>query len=243
MMRAYHFTGSTLRGGSPLPPIGGWLEYEGQIVPCESGLHASEHPFDALRYAPGSLLHLIELEGDLQPHGDPIDKWVGRRRKILVTIDASKLLREFARWCARQVLHLWDAPQVVKDYLAIGDESLRAAAEAAAWAARDVAWAAAGDATDAVAWAAAWAAAEAATDAVAWAAAWDAAWAARDAAEAAAWAARDVAWAAAWAAAEAAARAAAWAAAEAAAWAARDAQRTKFAEIVEAALDAAKEGK
>jgi hypothetical protein len=41
------------------------------------------------------------------------------------------MLREFARWCALQVIHLWDAPDVVRQYLETGDESLRAAARAA----------------------------------------------------------------------------------------------------------------
>ena len=145
MMLAYHFTGDKLRNGDPVPPIGEWLEYAGKIVPCTSGLHASEHPFDALIYAPGNLLHRVELDGELQPHGYPIDKWVGRRRKIIATINAEPLLHEFARWCASSVLHLWDAPQVVREYLATGDESLRAAAGEAAWeAARVAAWAAAG---------------------------------------------------------------------------------------------------
>ena len=129
-MNGYHFTGDTLRDGRPIPLIGEWLEHDGPIEPCQSGLHASEHPFDALSVARGNMLHKVELEGDLQSHGDPINKWVGRRRKILATIDAEPLLREFARWCALQVM---------------GDESLRDAAGAAAatWdAARDAAWAA-----------------------------------------------------------------------------------------------------
>jgi hypothetical protein len=129
----------------------------------------------------------MELDGELVSHGESIDKWVGRRRKILATIDAEPLLREFARWCASQVLHLWDAPQVVHDYLATGDESLRDAAWVAAW---EAAWEAA--------WAAEWAApaaggARAAAQAAARDAAWAAAWAARDAAWAAARAARDAA--------------------------------------------------
>lgn len=69
-------------------------------------------------------------------------------------------VRQFARWCALSVIHLWDAPQVVEDYLTSGDERLRAAAAwaadraAAAWAAdrtaaaRDAARAAARDAAD-----------------------------------------------------------------------------------------------
>ena len=137
-MRGYHFTGERLRDGSPLPPIGEWLIHGGEIYPCISGLHMSVHPFDALQYAPGKILHLVELEGDLQPHGDPIDKWVGRRRKILKTIDATEILKKFARWCALEVIHLWDTPDVVINFLQTGDETLRSAAMAKA----DAVWAA-----------------------------------------------------------------------------------------------------
>jgi len=142
-MLGYHFTGDKLRDGRPVPPVGEWLEHEGEIDPCVCGLHASEHPFDAMRYALGVTLHRVELEGDLQSHGDPPDKWVGRRRKIIASIDATLLLREFARWCALQVIHLWDAPQVVREYLETGDETLREAAWEAAWDAREAAWEAA----------------------------------------------------------------------------------------------------
>ena len=181
-MKAYHFTkGNKLRDGRPLPAIGEWLEHTGPIVPCESGLHASEHPFDALQYSPGEMLHLVEIDGELVTHGDPPDKVVGRRRKILASIDATDLLREFARWCALQVIHLWECPDVVRRYLETGDESIRAAA-------RDAAGADARDAARAAAWVAAWVAARDATRDAAWEAARDAAWAAaRAAARAAAW--------------------------------------------------------
>ena len=162
----YHFSSDVLRNGDPIPPIGQWLKHEGDVKPCKSGLHASEHPFDALQWAPGSLLHRVELRGDLQSRGDPVDKWAGRERRILQTIDATDLLRVFARWCALQVMDFWDAPQVVHDYLKTGDECKRQAAGAAAWEARE----------------AARAAREAAREA-AWAAAWEAAWAAARAAQ------------------------------------------------------------
>jgi len=132
-MLGYHFTADTLRDGRPIPAQGEWLEYDGPIVPCCTGLHASKHPFDALQYAPGSQLHFVELDGALQSHGDPVNKWVGRRRKILASIDATDMLCEFARWCALQVIDLWDAPYVVRKYLATGDESLMLAARAAAF--------------------------------------------------------------------------------------------------------------
>ena len=87
------------------------------------------------------MLHLVEIDGELVTHGDPPDKVVGRRRKILASIDATDLLREFARWCALQVIHLWECPDVVRRYLETGDESIRAAAWDAAWAAaRAAAW-------------------------------------------------------------------------------------------------------
>ena len=176
-MIGYHFTADTLRDGRPIPAEGAWLEQDGPIIPCKLGLHASEHPLDALEYSPGSRLHRVELDGDLQPHGNPVDKWVGRRRKILATIDAESLLREFSRWCAMQVIDLWDAPLIVREYLETGNESLREAA-------RYAAGYAAGYAVDA-AWAARYAAREAAREAG------EAAWAARAARDAARTAQRD----------------------------------------------------
>ena len=137
----YHFTNEKLRNGDPIPKVGEWLCYEGEVVPCESGLHMSEHPFDALQYAPGHTIHRVELRGDLKSHGEPIDKWVGRERRILMSANAEKLCWDFARWNAIQVIHLWRAPEVVKKYLETGDESLRAAASGAARAAaRAAAW-------------------------------------------------------------------------------------------------------
>src|SRR5690606_19611648 len=129
----------------------------------------------ALGYAPGPILWRVELGGTIVT-GD--DKVCATERTYLWGVDASECLREFARKCALDVIHLWDAPELVVRYLKTGDESIRAAARPAAW---DAAWAAA----RAAAWdAAAWAAARA----TARAAAWDAA---KEAARAAA---RDAAW-------------------------------------------------
>ena len=101
--------------------------------------------------------------------------WVVLRKEIL----SEATLYEFARWCALQVIHLWDAPGVVRKYLT-GDETLRVAA-----------WDAAQDASRAAGRAAAWAASAAAADAAraaalaaARAAAWDASAVAADAARA-----------------------------------------------------------
>ena len=160
----YHFTSKTLRGGRDLPKIGEWLEHDGPVVMCESGLHASQTPFDALQYAPGEMLHQVELDGIVQTDRDKV---VAKRRKIVATIDATDLLRSFARKQALTVIHFWDCPAVVKEYLETG--RYRAAA-------RDAAWDAARAADRAAAWDAARAAARAAAQAAARAAARDAAW-------------------------------------------------------------------
>ena len=160
--RGYHFTADTLRNGDPIPQIGEWISVSGPIIPCKSGLHMSEHPFDALQYAPGCMLHRVDVRGNLQPHGSPCDKWVGRERMIIATIDATDILRAFARFCALFVAHLWDCPDIVRTYLETGDESIRASAWASASAsARDSASASAwASARAASAWAAsAWASA------------------------------------------------------------------------------------
>ena len=137
MRRAYHFVGATLRDGSPIPADGEWLEFAGECVMCTSGLHWSRHPFDALTYAPGATLCLVDVDEIIAEQND---KGLSRRRRIVARFDATDMLWEMARWSALQVIHLWNAPQFVRDYLTTGDESLRdaawAAAQTAAWAAQ-----------------------------------------------------------------------------------------------------------
>ena len=129
-MIAYHFHNGALRDGRPVPAIGEKLIHDGPVEICRSGLHASVHPFDALKYAPGPFLCRVECSDPVERHGD---KFVCRERTILAQIDATDMLRAFARKCALDVIHLWDAPEVVVRYLETGDKSLRAAAQAAAW--------------------------------------------------------------------------------------------------------------
>ena len=152
-MKAWHFVGKALRDGGSIPADGEWLTHDGPVKMCRSGLHASKRIIDALQHAPGSTICRVECS-DVVEVGT--DKLVCRKRRILWRVDGEELLRDFARRCALDVIHLWDAPDVVVRYLKTGDESLRdaarAAARAAAW---DAAWAAAGDAAGAAAGAAA----------------------------------------------------------------------------------------
>ena len=155
---AYHFTGSTLRDGRPVPAIGETLIHDGPIVWCESGLYASRTAWEALHYAPGPMLHRVWCEDVEMEEGD---KLVCRRRTIVASIDATHLLRRFAADQALSVAHLWDMPDVVREYLTTLDETKRPAATWAAWAAawaasaREAAWAARETARAASAWEAA----------------------------------------------------------------------------------------
>ena len=162
-MKAWHFVGDTLRDGSPVPADGVTLTHDGPLVVCKQGFHASERIIDALTYAPGDKICRVEVEG-CEPQGHN-DKLVCRSRTILWRIDGETVLREFVRKCALDVIHLWDAPNVMRKYLETGDESKQAAAWAAARAAASAAAsAAARNAARNAAWDAAWAAARDAQD-------------------------------------------------------------------------------
>ncbi len=117
--------------------IGETLKVEGNIVPCKHGLHASADPFDALQYAPGSLLYKVKLSGTVVAHKG--DKHVASERTALAVVDATDMLYLFARKTALSVIHLWDAPQIVRDYLQTGAENIRDSARVAAWAAANAA--------------------------------------------------------------------------------------------------------
>lgn len=97
----WHFVADKLRDGSPIPEDGEWLRHQREIRLCAAGLHASRDPFDALRYASGATLCLVELRGDIiEAPGK--DKLVARERRILARRDMSRELSTFAYQCARK---------------------------------------------------------------------------------------------------------------------------------------------
>ena len=128
-VRAWHFVGDKLRDGSPIPPDGEWLEYPGECVMCEAGLHWSRDPFDALQYAPGETLCLVEVD---EITSEQNDKGVSHRRRIVARKDITEILRDFARMQALSVSYLWaeqdDPDDVVLYWLVTGDESARKSA-------------------------------------------------------------------------------------------------------------------
>jgi hypothetical protein len=230
---------------------GKWRSVEGELIPCENGLHLCRrqdllpHISEQLWIAEADTAEMIEHEGN---------KIVVRRARILRRVETINdcTMRLFACDCADRVVLLTKSDKG-KNCIAVArryahgeatDEEL-AAARDAAWAAvsraaNDAAWDAR-EAACAAAWTADSDAARAAREA-----AWDATQAACAAAGAAAWtAALDAARAAAWTAALNAANDAAWTAdlnaaraandaACAAAWtAASDAQVQRFLQYIE----------
>ena len=138
-------------GDNRIVTVGQTVSVEGKPVLCRHGLHACKRILGTLQYAPDCRGALCEVTLSGIVISDD-NKSVATERTIVRALTAEqtdKLLRDFARWCALQVAHLWEMPEVVRQYLETGDDNLRAAAwEAAREAARE--------AGGAAAWAAAW---------------------------------------------------------------------------------------
>jgi hypothetical protein len=131
-MKAWHFVGKTLRDGSPIPADGVQLVYHGALKLCESGLHASLHPYDALMYAPGDTLCLVHCAGKII---QDTDKLVCSERTIIARMDATEMLRYFARMQALSVIDHYpnSDDDAVFDYLMTGEgaTAARSAADSA----------------------------------------------------------------------------------------------------------------
>ena len=184
---AYHFLKSDMCSGEGHEPP--WKEGEtrtldGEIVICAHGYHASRTAWDALQFAPGPVLCLVEVE----PVEEHTEKLVSRSRRLIKAVNVERELREFVADCAERVLHFYEEayPGDQRPRAAIATARAYARGEATDGelnAAADAAYAAAYTAADAAV--AARAAVYAAADAAA-----DAARAAADAARAAVYAAR-----------------------------------------------------
>ncbi len=177
---------------------------------CRRGLHASAKAIDALGNAPGPIVCRVMLTGMIVTDNE---KAAASERTVLAMADATKLLHEFACWCAEKVLYLcedqdtarkaietkraWLRGEATDHDLAAARASARVAVMNVPWdASRDVAWASAEAVARAVASATAGDIARDVSWASAWASAWTASWAiTRNASRASAW---DVAWDSAW---------------------------------------------
>mgnify|MGYP000272883170 CR=1 FL=1 len=148
---AYHFLKSDMcshAGHEPPWKEGETRTLDGEIVICAHGYHASRTAWDALQFAPGPVLCLVEVE----PVKEHTDKLVSRSRRLIKAVNVERELREFAADCAERVLHFYEEAYP-------GDQRPRAAIATARAYAR-------GEATDGELNAAARAAADAADAAV-----------------------------------------------------------------------------
>jgi hypothetical protein len=180
MKRYWHFALDSQRTRYDDRPIvvGQTMRVDPPIELCERGLHASERAIDALSYAPGAYVCLVELGGTII-HG--ADKSVATERKVVAAADATELLFQFSIDVAARAMEAvgwehedsWNA-------LALRAAHMQGLADdddlSAAWsAARSAAWSAAESAARSAAWSAAesaaWSAAESAARSAAWSAA------------------------------------------------------------------------
>ena len=140
--------------------IGITHKVKGELKLCKNGLHASTRLIDALKYAPGPILYLVDLSGEFLS-GE--DKLCARERKYLASFNATDLLWRFARKQAlisvEKIKPYTDQYDLIVRWLETGDESIKSAAESAA---ESAAWSAAWLAARSAAWSAAWSAAESA---------------------------------------------------------------------------------
>ena len=193
MVRAYHFLKADMTSsyGTDEPwRVGETRKLTGEVELCVRGFHSSPTPFDALVYAQGPILCLVDVS---RPAETDTDKQVSRRRTLVAAVDVTRPLHEAAIRIALDVLPIYEQryPEDERPRKAIetkqlwldgnaSDKELADARDAVWYAAWDAAW----DAARGAAWATAWDAASAATRADAWDAARDAA---RGAARATAW--------------------------------------------------------
>jgi len=128
----------------PFTPVvvGETLIYPGKPKLCKAGFHASKRVMDALKYAPGPVLCIVELGGKII-HGD--DKAAAQERTVSWMQDISPTLHEFACQVAEEALEKhgvtdersWKAIEVKRLWLKgeASDKEVIAAASAAWYAA------------------------------------------------------------------------------------------------------------
>ena len=104
---AFHFLRDDWRAGSGTEPawhVGEERTIEGVLGLCSRGYHYSPTPYDALGYAPGSVLCMVDVDTPEAPELHDGSKGVSRRRKLLAGKNVARELRLFACECAERAL-------------------------------------------------------------------------------------------------------------------------------------------
>ena len=138
--------------------VGKRLAAKGELELCANGMHACINPLDCFDYLPGGAMMLcrVELSGKMV---EGSDKLCARYRTVRAMIPALPFLIDFAAWCAEQAIQTVQAQGIAVDQRSIeavnmvrmwlqgkaSKEDVNVAADAAAYAARVAADAAAAD--------------------------------------------------------------------------------------------------
>jgi hypothetical protein len=94
---------------------------KGRLMMCERGLHASKNILDALDYAPGPVIYIVNVSAEIV--GD--DKICSRSRTyVRGGIDIRHILLKFARMCLLDAINPQKTPDIIIRYLKTGGESL-----------------------------------------------------------------------------------------------------------------------
>jgi hypothetical protein len=173
MVRAFHFLNVDMTSGYGNEPP--WSVGERRELPkgqrpilCERGYHSCRTWLNALTYSPGPVACIVEVGRVTRDE----DKQVGRWRRLVAAVDASRQLRLFACECAERALKgereagrepaevSWQAIEVARQFangeataeeLSAAASAAYAAAYSAASAAYSAAYSAAASAADSAA--------------------------------------------------------------------------------------------
>ena len=107
---------------------------EPSLDQCDHALHAHRRAIDALRYAHGPLICIVELGGETL-HGDR--RLVATKRTYLKVIDGEVLISKFCRRCDLDTLELWErlfgGPGSIRSHLGTGNWGMREYAWHQSW--------------------------------------------------------------------------------------------------------------
>ena len=99
---------------------------EPSLDQCDHALHAYRRAIDALRYAHGPVICIVELGGEIL-HGDT--RSFATERTYLEVIDGEALISEFCHRCDLDTLELWErlfgGPGSIRSHLGTGSWGMR----------------------------------------------------------------------------------------------------------------------
>ena len=139
-MKAWYFSTAEKKlryGDDRHIAIGTTHEVEGKPLCCAHGLHGCEMILDALNYAPGTIIWIVELDGAMDSQDGKVA--ATSRTYLHGGIDVLQIILAWSRRVALDVAHLWDIPEIVRRYLETGDQAIAGAAANAANAAANAA--------------------------------------------------------------------------------------------------------